>query len=553
MDNKRYQLTIRAILFSISIIGITGLYWGNIKGIGTGPDSAHYIDCAENLIKGKGYSTYLHNYFRPIPIKDYIEDSLNKHNNRPRPETHFPPFYSICIAFLMLLGLNGLVAAKLIVIVLFGLNIYILGITISRYTKNSLFFSLLAALIMLGSESMLAAHSNALSEPLFIFFCLIALLFLSKFIDTGRYGSLIVGSAAIGLATLTRYIGVTLIATAILGIFFLSQRTRRRKILDISVLVIFSLLPSSLFLMRNIIIAKTEINRQISIQSINIYKTVKTSFLNLTGWVVPGSNKFLVFQGQIVIASLLTFMIIIAFCILGYIFILKEKKEEPKKPVLKILKISPILYALYIPVYIGFLIFSIHFLDKSSLGEMERMLSPIFGPSLIIAFFMIYYLSILIKKKMYRIIKIVLVFYCMAYVLSGIAWIYLRHNKGIGYSNKYWSSPPIQEAFLVLQKFPVSMPIFSNDSASIYFYAHRYAYNLNAASFLNGPDQLKKAVEKVQLIFLLFKSEAHKEGAKSASGYSLEEITETLRNEKNIEVLIHNDNVSLFRTIPFGP
>jgi hypothetical protein len=553
MDIKRYQWKTNAILLGISIIGITALYWGNAKSIGASPDSAHYIDCAENIIKGKGYSTYLYNYLHPISIEDYIKISLKEHNNNPMPETHFPPLFSIFIAFLMLFGLNGLSAARLMILILFGLNIYMVGITTARYCQNSFFFSILAALMMLGSESMLAIHSNALSEPLYIFLGLTALLFLSKFIDSGKYGSLIIGSAAIGLVTLSRYIGVTLTAAALVGISLMRHQTWRRKILDNLALMAISLLPISIFVGRNMIIANTEFNRHVSIQSLNFIETIRSSFLTLSSWLIPGSNRFKVFPGQMAITSILTFTIIIAFCSLGYILILKKIKENPKKQGFKILNKTPISYALYIFVYIGFLIISIHFIDKSSLSEMERMLSPIFGPSLIVSLYMVYCLLKLIKNKVRHITKIVLTFYCVAYVLSGIAWIYLRHSRGIGYSNKYWSSPPIQEAFQVLKKFPISMPIFSNDSASIYIYAQRYAYHLNPASFLNKPHQLKEAIIKVPLMFMLFKSEAHKKGIQSASGYSLEEIAKNLGNDKNIKVLICNEYVCLFKTIPFGP
>jgi len=63
-----------------------------------------------------------------------------------KPMTHYPPFYSLFLAFFRLLGVHELATARWVSILAFGLIIVLVGLLIYQRT-NSWFFSLFSGLI----------------------------------------------------------------------------------------------------------------------------------------------------------------------------------------------------------------------------------------------------------------------------------------------------------------------------------------------------------------------------------------------------------------------
>ena len=79
---------------------------------------------------------------------------------------------------------------------------------------------------------MLTIHAMAWTEPMFILLGFLGFFLLAAYQEHSKRLLLVAAAIAVGLAFLTRYAGVALILTAVLGIITLSQRTFSRRLID---------------------------------------------------------------------------------------------------------------------------------------------------------------------------------------------------------------------------------------------------------------------------------------------------------------------------------
>jgi hypothetical protein len=188
-------------LIAIGLAGCYVLLLATPYGMGLNSDSASYVDGAGNLLNGHGYTrTSSEGRFKPI--------------------THFPPVFSISLIPLSLVGLDLLQSGRIIVVINFGLGIIMVGLLIQKIS-HSIPFSILGAILLGISNILLEVYAYLLSEPLFISLMLIAYLFLSKYFEAHRKRWLVLTGFALSLSYLTRYVGLTIIACAVLTILLL--------------------------------------------------------------------------------------------------------------------------------------------------------------------------------------------------------------------------------------------------------------------------------------------------------------------------------------------
>jgi hypothetical protein len=145
---RRKRWIFLAILVIISFIGMIALWRSTPYGMGLVNDSATYVEGAANLLAGKGY----------VRISG---------GGEIKPITHFPPLFSFLLAGFGVVGMDLLHAARILITILFGIDILLVGISINKIS-HSLVFACLGALLLAVSDLHLGVYSFALSEPLFI-------------------------------------------------------------------------------------------------------------------------------------------------------------------------------------------------------------------------------------------------------------------------------------------------------------------------------------------------------------------------------------------------
>ena len=125
-------------------------------------------------------------------------------------------------------GLDPLRGARFLNALLFGLNIFGLGVLGWRMMKSLPAGLALAALFLLNA-SLLRVHAVAMSEPLFIFLSLLAFWMFDLYVERDAHWLWLLACGAFtGMAYLTRYAGLALVATFVLALMILHRTWRRR-------------------------------------------------------------------------------------------------------------------------------------------------------------------------------------------------------------------------------------------------------------------------------------------------------------------------------------
>jgi hypothetical protein len=205
-------------LLLISAIGTLLILRATPEGMGLSDDSIAYIAGARSMLAGDGY-----------------REAWLASNG---PVTHFPPGFSSVLAFFGLFGLDPLRGARLVNALLFGMSTMLMGILVWRMTP-SLTAGLVAAALFVASGEMLQVYAVAMSEPLYIFFSLLAFWMFDIYFERppsrfGWEGSvrgrwwLIFCAIFTGLAYLTRYAGLSLAATFVIALFVIYPAWRDR-------------------------------------------------------------------------------------------------------------------------------------------------------------------------------------------------------------------------------------------------------------------------------------------------------------------------------------
>lgn len=224
-----------AFLGAIHILIRTSLY-----GIKISPDSRAYMGFAETIVHGGAH-----------------EEKL----------VWYPPFLSIILAFFRLLNANLVDTARFINIIAFGLIILLTGHYLSRHIRSR-FFVVGATLTIMLSFPIISVSSYALTETLFTLLMLLALVQMESFCSgrTAESG-LILSCVFSALAPLTRWIGITVIATGIILILTSPVFSAGRRYKYAAIYTTWSSLPLALWLARNWIINESLIGRRTDIAS----------------------------------------------------------------------------------------------------------------------------------------------------------------------------------------------------------------------------------------------------------------------------------------------
>src|SRR5215208_793039 len=204
----RPRLASLIALFLISIAGILLVIKATPNGLGLSDDSIAYIAGARSMAAGDGYR------------EAWLASN--------QPVTHFPPAFSSVLAFFGSFGIDPLHAARWVNALLFGLNAWLLGILGWRMTP-SLSAGLVLAALFVTSSQMFQVHAVAMSEPLFIFLSLLAFWMFDLYFERDHHWWWLVACGIfVGVAYLTRYAGLALVATFVVALFVLHTDRRKR-------------------------------------------------------------------------------------------------------------------------------------------------------------------------------------------------------------------------------------------------------------------------------------------------------------------------------------
>lgn len=334
-------------------------------------DSLTYLSIADSLATGDGIQTFSGHSF-----------------------ALWTPFYPILLAFISFFGIDSVDAGLLVNAVAFGLIILLTGIWLDKHIESR-FIVMGATVTIMTSYTITWLSATTLSEPLFVVLSLLALVRLGYFTESElpSRSALIWSAVLAASATVTRYIGVTIIMTAVLLILLRWRRPILKRIKYAIVYCIISIAPLMVWMIRNWVAIRHPVgNRNIS----ELRTITFVDMLNQTGdiiclWVFSREPPRLL--------AILFWVVIglIAITALGLLYIFlttrvsdNEYLADKRNAELQSSNYLRIPFAFFITVYLVVLIGIVPFTADSDIKD--RFLAPIFVPIVVVLSFGLYQL-----------------------------------------------------------------------------------------------------------------------------------------------------------------
>ena len=429
--------TLQTTILILSLVGsgLVVLTTSNYS-IGLWPDSVGYIATAGNLLDGKGFISF--------------DD---------KPVIYWPPLYPLLLSLISYItGLDLLVSAILLNALLFGLIIYKLGMLLTKYI-DSVFIIIIGVISILISKPIFALTLWAASEILFIFLITWYFHFLISYFEKGNILSFIMLVIVTALAILTRYIGITLILTSAITILIYSQELMKKRIRLILFYSILSLIPISLWLIRNYLISETlfGVREKSSLSFISINLTLSKTL----NWFIPA---------DMLSTKVLLFIVVLILIVSGFLLFKKNKVKNLLS--IRDKQIIVILIS-FITIY-TFTLIAISTIKYQNPID-DRLLSPVYFPLifLFLFFYHLFYTRITENNhpKSLKIFILLSLNIILIYPLSHALITIDNHlNNGGGYTGTQWKNYET-EKFLknITENYEYDFGIYSNDPHAVYF------------------------------------------------------------------------------------
>jgi len=462
-------------LVVISLGVMLALVWGTPWGVGTGPDSAKYIGAARNFLAGKGLTLPL--------VLDEVPAM-----------THYPPLYPFVLACGGYLGLDPLNGARWLNVLLAGLNVFVIGCLLYSYTR-SYPVALAGAALVASSPVMISIYLWASSEPLFIPFVLLGILWLACYFDDPRRLYLIVSAGFCGLAFLTRYPGVAVIAAGVAALMLFGRSSFGGRIRDSAVFLSLSVFPMILWTVRNIAVAGTAADRHLQINSISRHQFL-FGLDTIAGWFVPFSVA-----GRA--GYLAVFLVIGAIAAAFFRSATLEDDSQGHS-----LSRLPSIILLVFLFYAGMLALTVLFVDETTPLD-NRILSPFH----VLGIVLVFSLGARFLKIRFSIMQTSVVFaLCAAlviyYVVGGVAALEESREYGLGLSAKRWQTSPEVERLKSLSE---EVVIYTNRPHAVYLLTGRSSRLIPEKSSGGASEQylaevavLKEQLERQEAVVIQF-------------------------------------------------
>lgn len=460
MSPRASRVTFSLLLAILALGAMVMLSMATPAGAGLANDSVAYIAGARSILQGTGYSDI------------WLDSSLEA-------ITHYPPLLSLTLAAIGALGMDPLRGARILNILLYGLNTALLGWLGWRMTKSRLAGLLLAALFALNA-SLLRLHVFALSEPLFLFLSLLSFLFFDLAVESGQspntehcslntaHWFLLTGFLA-GLACLTRYSGLALLATFLLSIFLLHP-TWRARIMKSVFFLAGALPPLAAWFIRNKLTAGNATNRIFQFHPITA-ENLQPGVYNFSQFLMPIEPWR---QALVKAGAVEGFLAVLGFVLLLWLtFRIWNVFRQP----VSLSTSLPFATALYIFAYLGAVLFSMSFFDASTKFQ-PRILAPVYVSLMVLSVGALKALT----TKYTKITKKTLLFFLRALTIACVGAVfglsiydyrftfYDLREAGQGYASWQWHDSVVMAE---LKRLPPGMAIYTNTPPAVYLVTGR--------------------------------------------------------------------------------
>ena len=232
-------------------------------GIGLEADSIGYLSAARNLAAGDGL----------VMASGW-------------PLALWSPLFPVLTALPGFFGLDALPAASLVNAAAIGGLVFVAGWRLRR-SGGAMLPTVWGTLAVLLSIPVNQQGYQAVSEPVFLLFTMLALAQAERFLDDGKRGALVWAGVFTALACLARYIGVSIIITVVLLLLLNSDRLAE-KAKNVAWYAVIPVVALSAWLVRNwLLTGFVAGNRPAAHRTMadNLYAAAEV----LASWALPGA------------------------------------------------------------------------------------------------------------------------------------------------------------------------------------------------------------------------------------------------------------------------
>lgn len=431
---RRVESALPIAMFVLAFAAAAVVTAATSLGIGVSPDSVAYLSAADAIASGRGVVTVAGDAWRPL--------------------SHFPPLFPLVAAIGPLFAVEATAWIRLLHAVLFAILTVAASLIVHRATGRSVLAAILGGSVLLASDDVVSAYCMAWSEPLFLVLLLAFIGALGQLLVRASMPMLVIASLLAAAATLTRYAGVSLVATGALAVLAFGVGPFPRRLRDATLFSLLAAGPIALWLARNVFLAGTATSRPLMLHPLPLH-VYTGGAENVWSFLTQGLHVLDRIPRNLQAIGGATFLL--AFVVVG---LLARRTED------RLLQIM----ALFVSVHIATLAAAGAVQDYIVLDE--RHLLPVFvvGTLIVVAVLMAPWTA---GRPLAQAAVICLVLLRIG-VGAGPVASFLREARvaGLGYNNTTWKRSPL---IARLRSLPAGVAIRSNADDAIYFLTGRMA------------------------------------------------------------------------------
>jgi 4-amino-4-deoxy-L-arabinose transferase-like glycosyltransferase len=454
MSKKGFLVFMVAAL--MVLVGGIAIFYSTERGPWTMVDTVDYFDVARNLAHGHGLVVT-----RPSGFET--------------PMTVHPPFYSIVLAWGLLLNIKLLEFVRMLNIILFIVLILVLISGTYRLTSSAT-LSIGLGIWALTNHAVFRNYTAALSEPLFLTLGFVSIYLMLEYVTTNKSWLLLTGALLAGLSLATRYSGAAFLVVGFLVILMWEKVAWGKKIKD---LITFTLISSApiLIWMAYLRIGFPGNNPGAYELVGNIWEITMPFRLTYIQqfWSWLGLNLLFSTEDYRIQMSIVSFILFILG--LAVFFSVRISLQNKTNLDLNTLFFPGSAWGIFALTSTAILLFSYIFVYAPKPWLDERLYSPIQMGTVITIIFAIYYCSSKLISRPYKSLPVLAIIALMitANTPKTIDTIRKLHNFGEGYTSKSWGDTMLIDT---LQNIPAENMIVTNDTGAIFFFLGRTSVDL---------------------------------------------------------------------------
>ncbi|HEY0008211.1 MAG TPA: hypothetical protein VGB55_05780, partial [Tepidisphaeraceae bacterium] len=336
---------------------------------------------------------------------------------------------------------------------LLAANLLMMAMLARRVGNGSWLAAVICAAASALSVEVLAGHAMLISEPLFITLMLSGLLLLERAVRKQKLPMLIVSALLLGLAWLTRYAGVGVIAAAGGFMLWSWRGALKRRLIAAALFGVVSALPMFLWLGWGYLQTRSVANRTFQWRPVST-ETLQTGYQTLGHWLLPYDT----FAGpHLAIAAIIHAILIIG----AMVWLLPGKGVDRAKS-----RRTGMLLMLVGVGYLSGLLFSLAYvdsytpLDRRTLLPAQALILPILCGAFVS---MIARAPVPLSRRVPIAAAAIIVL--LLRLPPAAEWVQSATQSQLGYTSTVWRQSPVMKA---AQALPGSWYIYSNKIDAVY-------------------------------------------------------------------------------------